>query len=73
VENRETGSVKWFNDQKGYGFITRDEQRGDVFVHFSQVSGETNGQRKLKQGERVEFAVVETDRGAAAQSVVRSA
>jgi len=69
---RQTGSVKWFNDQKGYGFITRDDGHGDVFVHFSSVGGvATNGERKLKQGERVEFEVVDAGRGQAAQDVLR--
>ena len=52
--DRETGTVKWFNDAKGYGFISRDAGE-DVFVHFSAVEGE--GFRSLREGQRVEFAV----------------
>ena len=52
---RETGTVKWFNDQKGYGFITRDSG-GDVFVHFSAIAGQM-GFRTLNDGDRVELDV----------------
>jgi cold shock protein len=62
------GTVKWFNDAKGYGFI---QQSGgeDVFVHFSAITGE--GFRTLQEGEEVEFEVNETDRGLQAANVVR--
>ena len=50
----ETGKVKWFNDQKGYGFIERDGGGEDVFVHFSGIEGD--GYRNLEEGARVEFA-----------------
>ena len=63
------GTVKWFNDSKGYGFI---EHSGgdDVFVHFSAITGE--GFRTLREGEEVEFEVRETDRGLQASNVIRA-
>ena len=67
MSERETGSVKWFNDQKGYGFIARDAG-GDVFVHYSAIAN-TQGFRTLKEGERVEFAVEQGQKGPAAVDV----
>jgi len=55
VAERETGTVKWFNDTKGFGFISR-ESGDDVFVHFSSIRGE--GYRSLEEGKKVEFVVV---------------
>lgn len=66
MENRETGTVKWFNSQKGYGFITRDSG-GDVFVHYSAIQG--HGFRNLEEGERVEFSVEQGQKGPAAADV----
>jgi CspA family cold shock protein len=66
MENRETGVVKWFNGQKGYGFITRDSG-GDVFVHYSAIDG--HGFRNLEEGDRVEFSVEEGQKGPAAANV----
>lgn len=63
-----TGRVKWFSAEKGFGFLER-EDGGDVFVHFSAVNGE--GFRTLNEGERVEFDVVDGDRGPQAANVVR--
>ena len=63
---RETGSVKWFNSQKGYGFISRDAG-GDVFVHYSSINGE--GFRNLVEGDRVEFVVEDGQKGPAAADV----
>lgn len=62
------GTVKWFNDSKGYGFI---EQSGgdDVFVHFSAIMGD--GFRTLREGEEVEFEVQETEKGLQAANVVK--
>lgn len=57
---RVTGKVKWFDDAKGYGFITRDEG-GDVFVHFSQIEGD--GFRSLSEGQTVEFDVKDGPKG----------
>ena len=55
MSSRETGSVKWFNDAKGYGFIQR-EGGADVFVHYRAIRGE--GHRSLAEGQQVEYAVV---------------
>jgi CspA family cold shock protein len=68
MDERETGTVKWFNREKGYGFIARD-QGGDIFVHYSAIDGQ--GFRNLEEGERVEFAVEQRDKGPAAASVRR--
>jgi CspA family cold shock protein len=68
MAERETGTVKWFNKEKGYGFIARDSG-GDVFVHYSAIEGE--GFRNLMEGDRVEFSVEERDKGPAAMSVQR--
>lgn len=67
VAQKETGTVKWFNNTKGFGFITRD-QGGDVFVHFSSIIGD--GYRSLEEGKQVEFTVVEGEKGPQAQDVV---
>jgi len=64
--NRESGSVKWFNASKGFGFITRDSG-DDIFVHFRSIRGE--GHRILRDGERVEFAVSVGDKGLQADDV----
>lgn len=66
--SREKGKVKWFNDAKGYGFITR-AAGGDIFVHHSAVRQE--GYRSLDEGQEVEFAVEETDKGKQATNVVK--
>ena len=63
-----TGKVKWFNAEKGYGFIER-EDGGDVFVHFSAI--QTDGFKTLEEGQSVEFDVVEGNRGEQAANVVR--
>jgi cold shock protein len=65
---RATGKVKWFSQEKGYGFITR-EDGSDVFVHYSSLQG--NGFRTLEQGEPVEFDVVEEPKGMKAHNVAR--
>ena len=67
VEAREQGTVKWFNDSKGFGFIER-EAGDDVFVHFRGISGD--GHKTLRDGQQVEFSVVEGPRGLNAQDVV---
>ncbi len=67
MTKREVGTVKWFNDQKGYGFISRDGGAKDVFVHHSAIMGQ--GYKTLKEGERVEFEVQEGLKGPAAVNV----
>jgi cold shock protein len=67
--SRVTGIVKWFNDAKGYGFIER-EGGGDVFVHFSGISG--SGFHTLDEGEAVEFDIVDGPRGPEAKNVITS-
>jgi cold shock CspA family protein len=65
--SRESGSVKWFNANKGFGFITRDSG-DDVFVHFRSIRGK--GHRVLRDGQRVEFSVSQGDKGLQADDVV---
>ena len=65
---KETGKVKWFNDSKGFGFITR-ESGPDVFVHHSAIQGD--GFRSLAEDQEVEFEVVQVPKGAQAQNVVK--
>ncbi len=62
-----TGKVKWFNSEKGYGFITTDEGN-DIFVHYSQI--QKDGFKSLEEGERVEFEVVDGDKGPQAANIV---
>ena len=64
-----TGTVKWFNNAKGYGFVTPDEGEQDVFVHFSAIT--MDGYRTLKEGQRVEFDVQEGPKGLHAQNLQR--
>ena len=66
--NRIQGTVKWFNAQKGFGFIQR-EGGSDVFVHFSAIQG--SGYRELAEGERVEFTVTQGQKGPQASRVTR--
>ena len=63
------GKVKWFNDQKGYGFIAKDDGSSDVFVHFSSVQGD--GYKSLAEGDNVEFEVTGSDKGEKAANVVK--
>ena len=65
---RSTGKVKWFSQEKGYGFIQQDSGP-DVFVHHSQI--QASGFRTLNEGERVEFDVIEEPKGLKAQNVIR--
>jgi CspA family cold shock protein len=66
MSERETGTVKWFNGSKGYGFIEREEG-ADVFVHFSAIQGD--GFRNLEEGQRVEFNVEQGQKGLQATNV----
>ncbi|HEV2733251.1 MAG TPA: cold-shock protein [Longimicrobiaceae bacterium] len=64
---RTTGTVKWFNDEKGYGFITPDNGAKDCFVHHSAIQG--SGFKSLKEGQAVEFDIVQGQKGPAAENV----
>jgi len=68
---RTTGTVKWFNDAKGFGFITPEQGAKDCFVHFSAIQG--NGFKSLVEGERVEFDLVDGQKGPAAENVTKLA
>ncbi len=61
------GRVKWFNTKKGYGFITREDNDEDIFVHYTSISGD--GYRALEKGEDVQFELVEGPKGLQAQNV----
>jgi CspA family cold shock protein len=67
MAGRETGTVKWFNASKGYGFITRSEG-SDVFVHYSAIKGD--GYRSLEEGQRVELTVTQGQKGPQAEDVI---
>jgi len=67
MSNRDTGTVKWFNTSKGFGFISRDSG-DDIFVHFRAIRGE--GHRVLVEGQRVEFSVMNRDKGLQAEDVI---
>ncbi len=66
--SRSTGTVKWFNDAKGFGFIEHEGGK-DLFVHFSSIQGD--GFKSLAEGEQVEFEVIDGPKGPAAENVVR--
>jgi len=68
MATREQGTVRWFSNQKGYGFIARDSGE-DVFVHFSSIGGD--GYKTLTEGEKVEFSVEQGAKGLAAVDVLR--
>ena len=63
------GTIKWFSDQKGYGFITPEGGKKDVFVHFSALQGE--GFKTLAEGEQVSFDITEGPKGEQATNVVK--
>ncbi len=67
MADRSSGVVKWFSAEKGYGFIRQDDGT-DVFVHFSAIQG--SGYRALTQGDKVDFDVIESDKGKQAQNVI---
>ena len=66
---RTTGTVKWFNDSKGFGFIAPQEGSQDIFVHHTAIQG--SGFKSLTEGEQVEFDLVEGQKGPAAENVTR--
>jgi len=66
---RITGTVKWFNDAKGFGFITPESGGKDCFVHHTAIQGD--GFKSLTEGQRVEFEIVQGQKGPAAQNVVK--
>lgn len=63
-----TGTVKWFDERKGFGFITSEDGE-DIFVHYTSIQGE--GFKNLNEGDQVEFEINETDRGPQASNVVK--
>ncbi|MGB3565036.1 MAG: cold-shock protein [Thermoanaerobaculia bacterium] len=65
----EQGTVKWFNDAKGFGFIVSEERQSDVFVHYSAIAAD--GFRSLAEGDRVSFEIEEGPKGLHARNVVR--
>ena len=67
MATREVGTVKWFNNARGYGFITRGESSDDVFVHYRSIVGD--GYRSLAEGQSVEFDILEGDKGLQAENV----
>jgi len=70
MDSRLQGTVKWFNNSKGYGFIARDSGK-DVFVHFSAI--QTEGFKSLSEGDKVEFVIEESPKGPQAANVVKVA
>ena len=70
MNERVRGTVKWFNNAKGFGFITREEGSEDVFVHFRSIQGD--GYRTLNEGQAVEFSLVEGPKGLQAEDVQKT-
>ncbi|WP_420031424.1 cold-shock protein [Streptomyces sp. cg28] len=64
-----SGTVKWFNSEKGFGFIEQDGGGADVFAHYSNISG--NGYRELTEGEKVTFDIAQGQKGPQAENIVR--
>lgn len=69
MSERMNGTVKWFNNAKGFGFITGEQVEGDVFVHFRSIQGE--GYRTLNDGQSVEFVLIEGPKGLQAEDVAK--
>jgi CspA family cold shock protein len=63
------GTVKWFNESKGFGFITQDDGGPDVFAHYSEIQGD--GFKNLGEGDKVSFDIVEGDKGPKATNIVK--
>jgi CspA family cold shock protein len=70
MADRVTGTVKWFNAAKGYGFISHEGGK-DLFVHFTEIQDAGNGYRELKEGDQVEFTVGSSPKGPQATNVVK--
>jgi len=69
MAERQTGTVKWFSDKKGFGFIIPEQGGEDLFVHYSEIEGD--GFRTLEEDDRVEFTVGTTEKGPNAQEVIK--
>ena len=69
MADKTTGVVKWFNEQKGYGFISPDDGSEDVFAHYRNIVG--SGHRNLEEGERVEFVIEQGDKGLLAAEITQ--
>lgn len=67
MENKKVGTVKWFNNEKGYGFI-KDNEANEIFVHYSEI--QSTGFKTLAEGQNVAFSVVDTSKGKQAHEVV---
>lgn len=67
MSDRKTGTVKWFNDAKGFGFISPEDGSADVFVHFRAIQG--NGFKSLQEGQKVSFEVTKGQKGLQAENV----
>lgn len=68
MDDRTRGTVKWFNNARGYGFITQGEDSADIFVHYRNIRG--SGFRSLSEGQQVEFAMHEGEKGLQADDVI---
>ena len=66
---RTTGTVKWFNESKGFGFVTPEDGSKDCFIHHSQINGD--GFKTLNEGERIEFTIAQGQKGPAAENITR--
>lgn len=69
MNDRSKGTVKWFNNARGYGFITCGDHSDDIFVHYRNIRGD--GFKSLSEGQEVEFAMLEGEKGLQAEDVVR--
>ncbi|MBN1430490.1 MAG: cold-shock protein [Anaerolineae bacterium] len=69
MSERQIGTVKWFNNEKGYGFATPDDGSKDVFVHYSAI--ESEGYRSLNEGDRIEFSIEMGDKGPKAAGITK--